>query len=230
MIRCDYCGYRNDNRYYCAGCGHRGKYEKRIHAAPRPERELPFLTEIIAAMDRVFPPAAEGGVPVSPEGVSGIDLSRIAAADDVVIDGDLRLCFVKGPETARLFFGEIGMVTAVAFFFAVLTRVLGGLSLIASVKIYFIVFVGFSWAAWWFLPFAVGGTPIALVFGEMRLSRDGGTLVRGDLKTTMLLWLVSLGYSLFPLVFAEYLYFMVLRDHYQPLLFQVAGIRVARPV
>ncbi len=191
---------------------------------------MPFLTEIIAAMDRVFPPAVEGGISTVPEGVPSIDLSRIAAADDVVINGDLRLCFVKGPETARLFFGEIGMVTGVAFFFAVLTRILGGLSLIASVKIYFIVFIGFSWAAWWFLPFAVGGTPIALVFGEMRLSLDTGVLVRSDFRTTMLLWLVSLGYSIFPLVFAEYLYFMVLRDHYQPLLFQVAGIRVVRPV
>ncbi len=169
--------------------------------------------------------------PLVAEGESaGIDLSRVAADGDVMASGEQRFICVTGAETAKLFFGEIGVVAGIAFLFGLFARLFAALSVLAAVKIYFVAFVGCSLLVWGLFPLAIGGTPVALVFGNLRLIREGGVSVRGDLATTGLLWLVSLTYSLFPLVFAEYLYFMVARSHYQPLPFHVAGIRVVRPV
>ncbi len=230
MSRCSYCGYVNANRYYCAGCGRRLGRDERVRTVDSRPQTFSFLVEIITAIDRVFPPDIEGSAVAVGEGLPGADLTRIAPADEVVMGGDARLSLVKGPETARLFFGEIGVVTGVALLFAVFARLLGGLSILVAIKIYFVVFIVFSCVAWWFFPFAAGGTPVALILGDTRLSHDTGISVRGDIRTTTFLWLVSLGYSLFPLLFAEYLYFMVLRDHYLPMLFQVVGVRAVRPV
>lgn len=229
MSRCSYCGYLNSNRYYCAGCGRRlgGKAPCRsVDSDPRP---FPFLVEIIAAIDRVFPPTVEEVAVPSGDGLPGADLARIAPADEVMIEGDARFCLVKGVETARLFFGEVGVGVGVALLFALLAHLAGGLSVLVAIKLYFVVFVVFSWVVWWFFPLVTEGTPVALTIGETRLSRETGASVRGDFRTATTLWLFSLGYSLVPLVLAEYLYYVMLREHYLPLLFHLTGVRAVRP-
>lgn len=228
MSRCHYCGYWNTNRYLCGGCGHplRDGTESCTHF---PDALSPnFLLELTTALERVFPPATDEFIPVTSETSPSVDLAPLAAGDGVVMSGNARFRFLNGSAMARFFFGEVLFVVAVAFLFAAVARLLGVLSVLASIKLYFGVFMLFSLLTWCFFPLVLGGTPFAIAFGDVRLVKETGGTVRGDISTALFLWLVSLVYSLFPLIFAEYLYLTVARDHYQSLLFQVTGVRAAR--
>lgn len=229
MIQCRSCGYENTNRYYCGGCGRplESGAESTL-SSPEPRRPN-FLLELTATLERVFPSAPDDFSPTLPETSPSVDLAPLAEEDGIVMHGNARFRFVNGSAMARLFFGEILVVVTVAVLFGVVARLFGALPVLGSIKLYFGTFMLFSLLTWCFFPLALGGTPVAVTFGDVRLVKETGETIRGDISTALLLWLVSLLYSLFPLIFAEYLYFTIARDHYQSLLFQVTGVRAARP-
>ena len=132
---------------------------------------------------------------------------------------------IEGRATAKMYFSEMLFVFGISFLIAVGAHVLGDVPFLAAVKLYFTMFIAFSLLCWTLAPYLFGSSPIALAFFHAFLVKDSHEPARGDGMTALLLWLVSLCYSLPPLLIAEYLYLILVREHYQPMPFQLAAIR-----
>ncbi len=229
MNRCSHCGYRNDNRFYCAGCGRRlaaAEAERRPEGTPGAQ---PFLAELTAAVERIFPSAGAAATVALPSPAPVVDLTRIAAESGIVLAGGTKWRPVEGIEMAKAFFTDLLIVAISSILVALFAFFMGELPVIASVKMYFATFIAFSLVSWTLFPYLFGAQPAALVRYDLQLVHTtDNRSVRGDGMTALLLWLVSLVYSLFPLLIAEYLFLMLAREHYQPLPFQLGAVRYMR--
>ncbi len=228
MNRCTHCGYRNDTRFYCAGCGRRLVAPLYGHASEADSGARPFVAELTAAVERIFPSGAATAEPALAVPAPVIDLTRIAAASGIVLAGGAKWCPVDGRQTARAFFTDLLLGAGASMIVAFCAFTFGELPVIAAVKMYFATFMAFSLVSWTLFPYLFGAPPAALVLYDLRVIHADNQQVRGDGMTALLLWLISLTYSLFPLLAAEYLFLMVAREHYQPLPFQLAAVRYMR--
>lgn len=228
--RCVHCGYGNNNPYYCAGCGLALTRTVESPVRGGVDRAVSLVDEMRLAVERVFPSEPSSGEEsftaqvVSP----GIDVSRIAAESGLFIVGEARYAPLTGRETARGFFLETAVVVVVSLLLAFISKVWGHYGVVAATKVYLLSFMTLSSATWLLFPYLFGSSPLVALLFRFSLIRQERKSAQGDAAATILLWFVSLSYSLIPLLFAEYLYLMVARDHYQPLSFQLAEIRYMR--
>ncbi|HNT27168.1 MAG TPA: hypothetical protein PKH10_03220 [bacterium] len=230
MTRCLHCGYENNNPSCCAGCG-RGL--TRPIAGPvccGPDQAVSLVDEMRQAVERVFPSDTSSSEEpfMARPAAAGIDVSRIAAESGLFIVGEARYEPLTGKETARGFFLETAVVIVVSLLLAFISKVWGHYGVVAATKVYLVSFMALSSATWLLFPYLFGSSPLVALLFRFSLIRQERKSAQGDAAATLLLWFVSLSYSLIPLLFAEYLYLMVARDHYQPLSFQLSDIRYMR--
>lgn len=228
--RCIHCGYENNNPSYCAGCGRGLIRPVETVSGGEPAQTVSLVDEMRRAVERVFPSEPSAGEQsFTVPGVSaGIDVSHIAAESGLFIIGESRYEPLTGKETARGFFLETVVIVTVSLLLAFISKVWGHYGVVAATKVYLVSFMALSAATWLLFPYLFGSSPLVALLFRFSLIRQERKSAQGDAAVTLLLWFFSLSYSLFPLLFAEYLYLMVARDHYQPLSFQLSDIRYMR--
>jgi len=223
MNRCLNCGSTNNNDCYCKRCGRDIEKAAAVSSLKENKLSINFLNEVINTIEKVFPDQPVTGRDNA--SVKAINMETfLTNENEFVIDSE-RWTGVVPSKIFAMFFIEILIILLFSSVSSLLIYKFLDLSIILSVKTYFVIYFITSFLSWVLFPFVTESSPLSSSFTEMILIKGAVKRVKNDFATFFLLWILSFLYSFFPLLFLEGAIFLLFGRNFSPLMFQLAGIK-----
>ena len=222
MTICPHCKSKNNNSYYCKGCG------RRITAISKPQKKSEstppkFIEEVIDIIETNFMISDVTMTTVSNTG--SISLGDMLKEEGITLVGGEQWQDISPKQQCGCFFAELICIYIISAIITMVGFIAGANEIEMIFQLYASSFLALSLIVWFIVPYFTGFSPVSLVLYNCSMFTLLNESVKNRAKNLFTMFLCSSVPSIFILPFLYSLLKSRFSENYEPFAFSTSEIK-----